>query len=285
MESGNNNTTNDYTLEVDVPHLNNLLSMYNFHPSNNYSETETGATNPLPFTVNQNDAYYCSIDNISQLYSDIEPLYISEVKEIKKNVIDLIYKRSSFEEEDYDEEKYNNYEIDELYQKVKGIIEEFKGFQENLYNAEKNLKKEIEKMNENVKKIDNFIVFLENLSSIDYEETKEIIDKIKELSHKLSSLGDFKKAKRDYATERKNIEKYIYLLRKINKMNTTNMCVVCMDEPVSHFINPCGHTFCKSCLEKSLDIETITQNMILDNTKNCPVCRKYVNNIHPLYFL
>ena len=34
-------------------------------------------------------------------------------------------------------------------------------------------------------------------------------------------------------------------------------------------------------LEKSLDIETITQNMILDDTKNCPVCRKYVNNIHP----
>ena len=152
MESGNNNTTNDYTLEVDVPHLNNLLSMYNFHPSNNYSETETGVTNPLPFTANENDTYYCSIDNITQLYSDIEPLYISEVKEIKKNVIDLIYKRSSFEEEDYDEEKYNNYEIDELYQKVKGVVEEFKGFQENLYNSEKDLKKEIEKMNNNVKK-------------------------------------------------------------------------------------------------------------------------------------
>ena len=35
------------------------------------------------------------------------------------------------------------------------------------------------------------------------------------------------------------------------------MCVVCMDEPVSHFIDPCGHTFCKGCLEKSLEIDTI----------------------------
>lgn len=269
---GDNNTSNNYTIEVDVPYLNSVLGLYNTH-----------INNPTPF-LNENNNY-CNLTNPSNLFSDMEPLYISEIKEIKKSVIDLIYKRSSFEEEDYDREKYQNSEIDELYQKVKDFNKDLKGFQENLYNSEENLKKEIKKMNDNIKKLENFIIFLENISSINYEETKEIIDNIKGLATKLSNTDEFKKAKKDYITERKNIEKYIYLMRKINKMNIVNMCVVCMDEPVSHFINPCGHTFCKSCLEKSLEIETITNNIILNDTKKCPVCRKFVNNIHPLYFL
>ena len=68
-------------------------------------------------------------------------------------------------------------------------------------------------------------------------------------------------------------------------MNVTNMCVVCMDEPVSHFLDPCGHTFCKTCLQKSLEVESFVNENENYINKNCPVCRKYVNKVRPLYFL
>ena len=112
-----------------------------------------------------------------------------------------------------------------------------------------------------------------------------IIKSINDLSIKLSNVESFKKAKEEYAKERKNILKYIYLLRKVNKMNVTNMCVVCMDEPVSHFINPCGHTFCENCLKNHLEINNITDRDSIMNNIKCPICRKFVNNVNPLYFL
>ena len=98
-------------------------------------------------------------------------------------------------------------------------------------------------------------------------------------------LKVLKLQKKKYETERKNILKYIYFLKKVNKMNVTNMCVVCMEEQVTHFINPCGHPFCKTCLEKHLDVEDIDNIDTIHNDKKCPVCRKYVLNINPLYFL
>jgi|TARA_Y100000996_G_scaffold337926_1_gene274688 DNA repair exonuclease SbcCD ATPase subunit len=219
------------------------------------------------------------------MYDNIEPLYISEIKDMKNNILDILNHRSDFKDEEYDEDKYENKEIDELYEKINSIHEEFQVFQERLFISEENLKNEIKTLDSNIKKLEDFIKFLESLSSIDYADIKIIIKNINDLSSKLSNVESFKKAKKDYATERKNIQKYIYFLRKVNKLNVTNMCVVCMETPVTHFINPCGHTFCKKCLENHLEMEDINNTDSIANDKKCPVCRKYVNNINPLYFL
>ena len=271
--------SNNYTIQVDVPNLNNLLNMYNFHSENMTTNTVT----PNPYSSNIGN--YCPINDISQLYDNVEPLYITEIKDIKKSVLDILHKKTNFEDEEFDEEKYSHSEIDTLYKKIKDITVELKGLQVNLNNAEENLNEEIKKVNENIEKIDNFIKFLESLSSLDHENIKEIISNITKLATKLSNIESFKKAKKEYATERRNILKYIYFLRKVNKMNVTNMCVVCMDEPVSHFLDPCGHTFCKTCLQKSLEVESFVNENENYIYKNCPVCRKYVNKARPLYFL
>ena len=276
----------EYTVEMDVSNINNLLNMYNITHPNVYNNNTGPPPNPLPFSsLNTGDSYYCNADNISQLYDNIEPLYISEIKSMKTNILDILSKRSDFKDEDYDDERYDNKEIDELYEKIKGINEEFKTLQDKLYKSEENLNFEINKLKLNEKNLSDFIRFLETLSSLDYCEIKPLIENINNLSSKLSNLESFKKAKKDYATERKNILKYIYLLRKVNKMNVTNMCVVCMDDQVTHFINPCGHTFCKKCLENHLEMEDINNTDTISNDKKCPVCRKYVDNINPLYFL
>lgn len=271
--------SNNYTIQVDVPNLNNLLNMYNFHSEN----ITTNTVDPNPYSSNIGN--YCPINDISQLYDNVEPLYVTEIKDIKKSVLDILYNKTNFEDEEFDEEKYSHSEIDTLYTKIKDITVELKGLQVNLNNAEENLNQEIKKMNENIGKIDNFIKFLESLSSLDHENIKEIISNITKLATKLSNIESFKKAKKEYATERRNILKYIYFLRKVNKMNVTNMCVVCMDEPVSHFLDPCGHTFCKTCLQKSLEVDSFVNENENYINKNCPVCRKYVNKVRPLYFL
>ena len=271
--------SNNYTIQVDVPNLNNLLNMYNFHSEN----ITTNTIDPNPYSSNIGN--YCPINDISQLYDNVEPLYVTEIKDIKKSVLDILYNKTNFEDEEFDEKKYSHSEIDTLYTKIKDITVEIKGLQVNLNNAEENLNEEIKKMNENIGKIDNFIKFLESLSSLDHENIKEIISNITKLATKLSNIESFKKAKKEYATERRNILKYIYFLRKVNKMNVTNMCVVCMDEPVSHFLDPCGHTFCKTCLQKSLEVDSFVNENENYINKNCPVCRKYVNKVRPLYFL
>tara|TARA_B100000401_G_C52710172_1_gene673456 strand:- start:209 stop:1081 length:873 start_codon:yes stop_codon:yes gene_type:complete len=290
MEGDNNlgDQQNEYAVEMDVSSINHLLNMYNVNPTNVFNTTSnlTSPHPPIPFSslsIGYND--HCPVDNISQMYDNIEPLYISEIKDMKNNILDILNHRSDFKDEEYDEDKYENKEIDELYEKINSIHKEFQVFQERLYISEENLKNEIKTLDSNIKKLEDFIKFLESLSSIDYADIKIIIKNINDLSRKLSNVESFKKAKKDYATERKNIQKYIYFLRKVNKLNVTNMCVVCMETPVTHFINPCGHTFCKKCLENHLEMEDINNTDSIANDKKCPVCRKYVNNINPLYFL
>ena len=72
--------------------------------------------------------------------------------------------------------------------------------------------------------------------------------------------------KKEYEEKFKEIQKYIYLIRKINNFNTTNMCPVCFSNQVDHFIAPCGHTYCKTCLEtliRSEDIYNINHEMMI----------------------
>ena len=100
-------STNNYTIQVDVRKSPiNLLNMYNFH-----SENTTANTVPNPYSSNIGN--YCPINDISQLYDNVEPLYITEIKDIKKSVLDILHKKTNFEDEEFDEEKYNHSEIDE----------------------------------------------------------------------------------------------------------------------------------------------------------------------------
>ena len=81
---------------------------------------------------------------------------------------------------------------------MNSIHKEFQIFQDRLYISEENLKNEIKTLDSNIKKLEDFIKFLESLSSIDYADIKVIIENINNLSRKLSNVESFKKAKKDY---------------------------------------------------------------------------------------
>ena len=50
----------EYTVEMDVPNINNLLNMYNINPTSIYNNNTTNPSNPLPFSsLNTENNHYC----------------------------------------------------------------------------------------------------------------------------------------------------------------------------------------------------------------------------------
>ena len=104
MEGDNNlgDQQNEYAVEMDVSSINHLLNMYNVNPTNVFNTTSnlTSPHPPIPFSslsIGYND--HCPVDNISQMYDNIEPLYISEIKDMKNNILDILNHRSDFKDE------------------------------------------------------------------------------------------------------------------------------------------------------------------------------------------
>ncbi|XP_046365981.2 uncharacterized protein LOC124141863 isoform X4 [Haliotis rufescens] len=50
-------------------------------------------------------------------------------------------------------------------------------------------------------------------------------------------------------------------------------CTVCVDRAVTHFLIPCGHTFCSECMDEWAAVR-----------KTCPTCRTPYQEMKPLYF-
>ena len=78
----------------------------------------------------------------------------------------------------------------------------------------------------------------------------------------------------------------IYVIKKVNNFNQCNICPLCFEKTVDHFIDPCGHTFCKDCIQKlrknkELDLYEIGRN---DNSQCC-FCKEKIKTIRQLYFL
>ena len=110
----------------------------------------------------------------------------------------------------------------------------------------------------------------------DKDETiKEIMDKMNSYSVKINENDKLKETKKNYIEKRKEINKHLHLMQKINKWNHSAICPICITNKIDSYCNPCGHTSCKECLEKNSNL----------NHNKCPICREYVMDIRKLYFI
>ncbi|MBE18268.1 MAG: hypothetical protein CMH79_05855 [Nitrospinae bacterium] len=243
---------------------------------------------PQPY-VSFDTNYTNIINNSEDLFTHQSSPYITDIKEIKDKVLEILLNKSDIDSEEYNEENYDNPEIDELCNKIDNLNQSFKVIQEGLNQADNNLKGEIKKMNKNIDKLNDFIEFIQKIDNNNglNEDIDDLMKKISLISSKISKNESFIEAKKQYIRERKKIQKYIYLFRKINKWNVTNLCTICLTDPVEIFLNPCGHTFCKKCINQHFNIDDITnfQAMTTHNSKTCLVCRSNVLSVKPLYFL
>jgi hypothetical protein len=56
----------------------------------------------------------------------------------------------------------------------------------------------------------------------------------------------------------------------IQRMRDPNLCVICVENKVTHVFNPCGHTVCQGCIDPTLT--------------RCHLCRRQIMNKIKIYF-
>lgn len=84
---------------------------------------------------------------------------------------------------------------------------------------------------------------------------------------KLENLKE--QAYRDVATEHAVLEKLSTAFVLVNEMSVNHICPICFTQVTSHFINPCGHTFCAACV------------MMMNDT--CFMCKQHVDKVCRMY--
>jgi len=159
--------------------------------------------------------------------------------------------------------------ISELYDTFKKqYLEE----QKNYLSAEKNLNKLITESKSNINKLDLIIKFMNELKENDKED-ETLIECLKQKSKSIEENDKIIEAKKEYIKSRKNIVIYLDFIKKINCMNISNSCPLCLTNTVNIYLNPCGHTCCHDCYER-----------LSNNEKKCFLCRNHILNTNPLYF-
>ena len=109
---------------------------------------------------------------------------------------------------------------------------------------------------------------------------KEIIIRLNDYSQKITENDKLKESKNKYIQKRKELNSYLYFIQNINEWNIANMCPICLTTKIDTYCNPCGHTFCKTCLDKN---PSNSENNF--NSSKCPICREYISEMRKLYLI
>jgi len=111
-------------------------------------------------------------------------------------------------------------------------------------------------------------------------ESRDIVEvqrNIVKVAESIESRDQTKVLKDAYLKELTILKLYQHtFFKEINGANIGNTCSLCLQRPVTKYLNPCGHTGCDECLQvmRSSDF----------TNKHCYLCRKRVDSYHPLYF-
>ena len=233
-----------------------------------------------------------NIDDLFQKQKEGDENIIKMI-ELKEVLLDLIQGKEEIditeeEKKEIENGGKENEKMNKTVETIKTLIQEFTQVQDNLNKINERFQTELKLLQQNISTIENMISFLQKLPKEHRDETimKRIIDSMNELSQKILKNEKIQGIKKEYIQERKVMEKYIHFIKKLNNFNQFNICPLCFTKPVDHFIDPCGHTFCKDCIQSlktnpNLDLYEIGRN---DNSQCC-YCREKIKTIRPLYFL
>jgi len=257
----------------------------NFAPLDNYNMTE-----------------YDNNTSIDELFPKKENnMNIIKMLELKGEIISLIQGKEEFDLEEEEEgiikkesEKEENIEeIETFINQLKDYIKRFILLQNDINDCNDSFQKEVALLRKNISTTETMIEFIKKIpeDQKDQENIKLIIEQMNILSRSIMNNKKIKDIRKKYVEKRVESEKIIGLLKKVNNLNHCNICPLCFTNPVDHFIDPCGHTFCKECLkthihkgdsgEEGFDLYEIGRN---DNSQCC-FCRDRIKTVRPLYFL
>jgi len=239
-------------------------------------------------------------------YSNIDDLFTNKqnedknaikMLELKGEILSLMNGTDDFdlledEKESIDKEREEPSllnEINEINTKIQSYLEKFTIVQKELNQCNNDYKNEISKLKKNISTTDSMIDFIQKLPEEhkDKDNIKIIIDQMNILSKNILDNEKIKEIRKIYIEKRKEAERLITFIKKLNNMNQTNICPLCFTNTVDHFVDPCGHTFCKDCIQTHMgkkDDVDLYKLGISDNSQCC-FCRERINIVRQLYFL
>ena len=232
-------------------------------------------------SLNYDDEPINMFSNITN--NSIEPVCIQnnltdEPIQIRENLLNILNNRDILP---IDDPEFKNEEIDDIITKIKELSKNFHTLQKDLDDAHQKYNELVESSQNNIQKINHSIQLIKTCSK-EYDtdnSTKNIIDSLTNYVKDIDNNDKLGIAKCEYINKRKLLNKHLYLMNSINGFNNSAICPVCITDKIDSYCNPCGHTFCKKCLDK-------TSNVINNaNHNKCPICREYVMDIRKLYFI
>ena len=235
------------TTLMDVDNVNELLELKNLESDKNLT----------PLDMNVIRIKKEAIEFINTDWDDIN----KEITEKGNHTEDKTY--------DFTEEKN---QIHSLREKIIKIKNEYQSL-------EIKLKTQFSKNKMLEKKITDFINFIN-----DYENNNKgkDCDKLKESLTDFTTKYNDSESLRDtislFVNKRKELTALLSITRYIQDFQPVPTCPLCLSNPLDSFLDPCGHTGCKECFVRSIQSDN---NIHL----NCPVCRKNIGSIKPLYIL
>ena len=227
--------------------------------------------------ITSHDNYEYIIDTIDNNISSVctETSEISEdvnnVINIKNNIIDILNSVNDID---------NSVTVSDKLVKLTDLYDDFKKEylekQSQYFESEKKMNNMINDSKTNIKKLDVVMDFMKTLDTEECDDglNSTIIENIKKYTEKLNDNERLTEAKNNYIQMRKEIVKYLNVIKKLNSVNVTNTCPTCLTNPVNIYLNPCGHTLCDDCYNRISN----------DHERKCFLCRTRVMNKSPLYF-
>lgn len=221
--------------------------------------------------------------NIRDFNNITEPVCIAnnltdEPIQIRENLINILNDKDILPIDDPD---FKDEEIDDIVSKLKGFTKNFDTLQKDLDEAHEKYEDASKTTQGNIQKINNSIQLIKTCSK-EYDSdssTKNIIDSLKDYIKTINENDKLSVIKEEYIQKRKLLNKHIYLINTINSYNTSAICPICITDKIDSYCNPCGHTACRKCLDKS---SNIINNV---NHNKCPICREHIMDIRKLYFI
>ena len=231
-----------------------------------------------PINIDYNNL---TIDNIcpSTIANNSEEIS-NKILKIKDEIFQMVLNNDDVLDNKEKQELPKTYtEIDDLVTDLQNKISEFHDLQNETMILEKKFKDELNKTKKDLNILDGMVKFISTLTNemLTDDTMKELIKNMKDISENMKQKKSILITKKKYIEKRKEIQKYIYFIGKLNQWNQTNLCAVCMTKQVDSYCNPCGHTLCKDCFNNGVTGE--------HNEKKCPFCRKHIFKLSPLYFL
>jgi len=148
------------------------------------------------------------------------------------------------------------------------LYEQYKDAGDAAFTAQASLKVKLDRLDKLQGKLANLFEIdvndkYEQLMAANEEYMKKIFDDANISAEYLAMIESYRK----FITLRETI----MMIRAFSAFEKQPVCSICLEDSVSYALNPCGHTFCQTCIRK--------------HTSNaCFICRSHVKDKIKLYF-